>query len=322
MGVCLRLQQHHQLQVKLTKPAKPNKFKEGVILRNKQFKKAMALVLCFCIFFPSASFALDSSFKEKEGFAKTEYYMLVEMENMQREELLTAGYDAYTTEAIISVESNLLELSELGTLQLRQKGFTTEQIAILKEYDGGPLSENPQLRAVLSATLSVTAINGVKSPNNITVNFNWAWSERPSILMTDIVAVGWYAVNASQYKIEPEIDTDTSYHMVTYECELGQYPTTRISQPIAVVGTFLGISSKFAMRESTYARIAMSGKFCVGVTSAQAIKTIDFFFSYGHATLSTNPSVSLSTSGSIISFSYNPIFIVSEAIKKLHTVRF
>lgn len=82
------------------------------------------------------------------SFVKSEYDMYVELQNTPVEALLDSGYSQNTIDEIknTSIEEALYERAQLTEDELRNMGYSPEKIKRLKEYDGSPLSENPQLR--------------------------------------------------------------------------------------------------------------------------------------------------------------------------------
>lgn len=76
---------------------------------------------------------------------------------------------------------------------IKYYGYSKEQVDILKNYDGSPIENNPQLAAA-SATLSASMSSGTCTTSKLTAYIIWRWSNAPLLSgpgITDRVAVRW-----------------------------------------------------------------------------------------------------------------------------------
>ena len=176
-------------------------------------------------------------------------------------------------------------------------GYTIEQIALLKTYDGSPLEDNPQMRGTF-ASLNGTLFVMTPTSTKMGVRLEWEWTNEPVLsgtAISDIVTCGFSAV-----------DTNSSVIVVTAKnlsCSVNYYAgdtklATR-SQTITQVDPHGHVESTFAMGQIINGEQgwAKSGYFIVYAAEEVTVNrlySVNFKFGYGHQILTSAPSISVS----------------------------
>lgn len=224
-------------------------------------------------------------------------------------------------------EKYYLERANLSETELQGMGYTTEQIKILKAYDGTPLEDNPQLQdasPTLTASLSRQAI----TTNYIKVKYTWSWNACPIATFTDIVGFSWAAVNPQNGGVSLAFASKDGSMEVTY-----QYTASSITAKESVTmsaGTGSGATAynsaqgRFSVVKYNTAggiqSYAKSGTATVTLrlpnASANNLYEANVAAKYGHTTVALTPSVtiagSLDIAGLLSMFSFSPTVGVSE----------
>lgn len=250
------------------------------------------------------------------------YYNEIEevlrMRDATPEELKKLNISEQTAEEIanIDIEDAYYERAQLPEEQLRAYGYTDEQIAILKAYDGSAITaDSPVVAAAASCTGTASKVSA--STSKIAYKYTWTWSSAPVFMRTDKVATNWAAYNSSSSPIDVSNSQSTSVKY--YWLSTGGYNITKtISTPTS--SSFKGCSADITMQyakerngnaDSIWAK---SGSTTVTLTkSGSNISYIKFAASYGHAKIKL-ASISVSASG--LSISFGP----SINVQKLATV--
>lgn len=93
-----------------------------------------------------------------------------------------------------TIEELYLERAALSEEELvAQYNYSEEQIAILKAYDGSPIEENPQLRAV-SASMSGRVTTSTAYSYLVAATLSWSWNQKPfttSVNQQDSIKAVW-----------------------------------------------------------------------------------------------------------------------------------
>lgn len=131
-----------------------------------------------------------------------------------------------------SVEEILLERAQLPTDVLTTKyGYSNEDIAILKSYDGSPIEDNPQLRGIF-ADLHGYLYRMDYNDHGVTVRFSWNWEGMPVTTQTDVVTCAWVGVNSKN-----------GPHALRFVDEESSFNVDYYTFPIAITG-----ATEFATR--------------------------------------------------------------------------
>lgn len=261
---------------------------------KKWFKKAIAIVLTTTIAMTATmpAFAADST--NISSYTMSEYDMYLDMKSQTP---ITAQVDNETsvTAAFVQnggIEQLLLERAQLSENELKETyGYTNEQIEILKDYDGSPLEQNPQLRAVL-AEVSLSIAKGSVSTSRFTAYISWNWSACPLVILgvEDGLGVALEPLNDDQL-LHLRFNQNASYCDVTY-CRISGsvYQTNRYSlQTDPSAGIYNNAYSQFdsfrMVENNQITTYAKKGTMClVTDSSSDRIDEIGYIFRYGHGT--------------------------------------
>ena len=296
---------------------------------KKGISVVLAFVCCLLLILPTAAYAVDAeepiTFMLEENvdttedgisigtFVTNEYDMYLEMQNTPTALLLENGYEPeeITELKSTSVEEILYERGQMSEKALIGMGYSQETIKLLKEYDGSPIEDNPQLYA-LFADLTGT-LNAVRyGTNKMAVQFDWEWSRSPMLagtLITDIVSCGFAATNEDGVFCSVTYDRDTSKCRVYYYVGDGDSASLVNSKTIDISAKNIhqNVEAKIPMSQ-TFSDSAMgwakSGYLTVGIKEEKTLNRLysgTFAFGYGHKTGTATPSISVSVGSGGIS---------------------
>ena len=132
-----------------------------------------------------------ASEKKEYEIETNEYDILVEVKNSP---MKTKKLEKKLNSTI---EETILERANLPEETLYKLGYTDHQIKILKEYDGSPIEDNPQLRSAAGAIGSDFHLVK-RSSKGMTVLLNWRWKTLPFTPgLSDNFGCGWYNISSS-----------------------------------------------------------------------------------------------------------------------------
>ena len=203
---------------------------------------------------------------------------------------------------------HITSLQDLPIEVLARHGYTTKQIAAIKNFNG---SEAQMVLAAASLDIYATPISFTYTPGGRTTGrlaYGWNWTGIPAIKMCDMVAASWNSwILTSQGSSVGyfSVNTGTPY---TSESATFVYPTNN---------TWNGAGHKFNMTKSDNYYYAKSGSGHFNVES-DGLYQKDFYYyiEFGHATLSYNIGFSVSVPGGgagSVSFSVVTAYADSDA---------
>ncbi len=207
--------------------------------------------------------------------------------------------------AELDIEGAYYERAQLPESQLRAYGYTYEQIAILKAYDGSTItSDTPVVAASASCTGSASKVSA--STSKIAFKYTWTWSSAPLFMRTDKVAVKWKAYNANSVAIDVNCSKSTTvnYYWLSsgnYNCD--KNPTTSLINMNE--GCSADVVMQYAKENNGNADSIWAKKGTTTVTltkSSTNISYIKFSGSYGHAYVGFEGGISVGGEGISISF--------------------
>ena len=241
------------------------------------------------------------------SFVKSEYDMYMELQNAPVEALLDSGYSQNTINEIksTSIEEALYERAQLPEDELRNMGYSQEKIKLLKEYDGSPLSENPQMREVFP-NLTGSFYVAYSEKTFMEVSFMWYWDGKPFLsgsVFTDIVACGF--AGTSDFNNLPcrvTLDTNNSFCLISYYSDSGTFRGNVVGE-ISVQNPHQHIEVKFPMSKvfnKVDAGWAQKGTLRVRIKEENSVGKLyscTFAFGCGHTGVGVvvAPSISVST---------------------------
>lgn len=265
---------------------------------------------------------------KSNSFSINEYDIITDLQNASDDELIEDGYTKDEIEIIkdFSYEELLYERAQLSEEILREMKYTDEQIKLLRSYDGSNLEDNPQLAASISATCSGWISVDSASTSSITFYADWEWDIQPLLSgykVQDIAAIRWKGTNSAGSPMNVAISKSNSTGKVTYyEPGVGG---SILNKTITVDDNYGKAYCKFPLAQSSSYpyRFAESGylKIKVDKVGSDPINEISICFSYGHSTVTINPSVSFPASFSInFASTMNKMFSVTNRIKSNGTL--
>ena len=210
--------------------------------------------------------------------------------------------------AELDIESAYYERAQLPESQLRAYGYTDEQIAVLKAYDGSKItSDSPVVAAAASCTGSASKVSA--STSKIAFKYTWTWSSAPVFMRTDKAAVKWKAYNANSVAMDVNCNMSTTVNY--YWLSSGNYNSDKkLSTSLINMneGCSTDVTMQYAKENNGNADSiwAKKGTTTVTLTKSSAnISYIKFSGSYAHARITINGGISVSGDG--ISISFQPI---------------
>lgn len=261
---------------------------------KKWLKKTIAIVLTATLAMTATmpAFAADST--NITSYTMSEYDMYLDMKS-QTPIAAQVDDEISTTAAFVQnggIEQLLIERAQLSENELKETyGYTDEQIEILKDYDGSPLEQNPQLRAIL-AEVSLSINRGSVSTSRFTAYISWNWSACPLVVLgvKDGLGVALEPLNGDQL-LHLRFNQNASYCDVTY-CRISgsAYETERYSlQTDPSAGIYNNAYAQFnscqMVENNQITTYAKRGTMClVTDSSSDRIDEIGYIFRYGHGT--------------------------------------
>lgn len=211
-----------------------------------------------------------------------------------------------------SIETAVLERAQLPVETLLAYGYSNDEIAILKAYDGSPIEDNPQLRGTF-ANLNGFIYRMDYNDYGSTVRFSWVWDSAPVLhgsAITDVVTCAWVGVNSTNGPHALRIQSAESICEVDYyQGETFMFRET-VDIDDADVNTYVNASFNVGSDNvSALSAWAKKGYMDVSVSEAVSVGDLEystFVFAYGHQTLTASAGFSVSASG--ISISISPKF--------------
>ena len=149
-----------------------------------------------------------------------EYDYIVGIREAAKNAKSIAGISTEEVEYITSdaIEKELLYRASLSDKTLKEQYcYTDDVIEALREYDGERLESNAELRA-LTATLSASLGELVRSETRMGIIYTWMWDYKPLVRFTDYAAMSWDGTYENGGTNNMLFDQYTSFATVNYYC--------------------------------------------------------------------------------------------------------
>lgn len=115
-----------------------------------------------------------------------------------------------------AIEAELLYRASLPTEILKENyGYSDEAVAVLRNYDGSKIEDNPQLRAA-SATMRATLGILEQTKTKMGIIYTWSWDTYPLIQATDIAAMSWEGTYENGLSNNMKLDVTSTFVFVNY----------------------------------------------------------------------------------------------------------
>lgn len=166
---------------------------------------SLLLVLALVVGICPAAFAGEGDTAEKavaEEVTYSEFELYQDVLSRSDAELMESGYTESEIDEIrnFSFEDAFLERAKLSQEELEGLGYTDEQIRILKEYNGEPITATSEiLRAAAQCTGKMTLMSA--STSTIYYGYSWTWSTMPSFDLGDKAVLAWVAVDTQGHRV-------------------------------------------------------------------------------------------------------------------------
>lgn len=224
---------------------------------------------------------------------------------MSDEELINSGMTAEEIDELRSFDFNqvLYERSRMSTEDLKWMGYTDEQILSLREMYGTIsksalqsdfTAEEMSTRGIF-ADLTLTTSIGKYSDSEISVEFDWSWSNLPAWYGgKDVVGFAWEGTDDNGNPLNVAIDTGSSYHNLNETNNVTGNKTH--SGTYDVERTYGAAKSEFQLGYRVEDMIGWyqsgDGEIFVEKTGSNDINEISMNVTYGHTIVIFGPSIS------------------------------
>lgn len=123
------------------------------------------------------------------------YFDLIESSDS---ELLKQGFTTNQIDELkaVNFEEGFLEQAKLPEETLLNYGYTEEQVELIKDYDGSPITRGSNMLKA-SATLTKSVILSSYSSDSYRFRYEWEWNGKPVSNGKDIVAMRWSTFNSN-----------------------------------------------------------------------------------------------------------------------------
>lgn len=168
--------------------------------------------------FTGADKALDQSVSILVPDKTNEYDYIVGIREAAKNSKNIVGISTEEVEYITSnaIEKELLYRASLSDKTLKEQYcYTDDVIKALREYDGERLESNAELRA-LTATLSASLGELVRSETRMGIIYTWMWDYKPLVRFTDYAAMSWDGTYENGGTNNMLFDQYTSFATVNY----------------------------------------------------------------------------------------------------------
>lgn len=139
-------------------------------------------------------------------FEMSEYEIYNNFANQSDEQLKKSGCSAEQIQQLKenSFESALLERASLPVEKLESMGYSSEEIALLKAYDGHKIVANdPLLVTIANCTGGCYAEN--MTTTTVDYTMNWTWDRMPLVLFDDYIAIAFQGYDSADREIRLKV---------------------------------------------------------------------------------------------------------------------
>lgn len=266
----------------------------------------LSLVMCLSLCLPVAAVTNEGDNSVSQSYTASEYDILISLKEEKealRDMPATLAVDEERAEYLEELQSfnpeeAIMEVASQPYDVLRRQGYSAEQIAILKAYDGGPIENNPQLSRALGE-LWATILRQSYSNHGAEARFSWKWTTKPIItgVFDDIVSCAWRGVNQDNEEVVMSFVSSSSECEVEYVTDMGA-TVDYVEYEINDKDPNRNAEVKFALSHNN--GYAKEGYFDVCIEEeviVNELATATFIFAYGHTNFTISPSISVSGSG-------------------------
>lgn len=226
-----------------------------------------------------------------------------------------------TTEQInefksINFEEGFLEQSKLPEEVLLNFGYTEEQVKLIKNYDGSPITrDSAMVRA--SASISAGVTLNTSSTSRYKFTYSWVWSGKPISNGTDICAMRWAAYSSSGGPLGASIGTTDSN--VEYYDFYGNFYHSK-SPSITEEDDSIYITFPMEKKNSTGDEYVWAKEGYIKATinklGTSGMNFVRIRGAYGRSTSKVTPTLNVSSKG--VSFSFSPASKITDYVDQAY----
>lgn len=224
----------------------------------------------------------------------SEYDVLLNYKSQSEDILKKEGYSIKDIKNIKSgeIERELMARAQMEDEELYAMGYTEAGISILRDYDGSPIEENPQLRDA-AATLNGSISKIASGSSTASAMFSFSWSQCPLVILAqvnDYITCGWVGTNVNNLGCTMHV-SNTSCTVRYSDGDLRTF-TVNVKDSLKWVQAPVLQASK----SSDTGNYIKSGNLCVYVKEQVTVNKLaatEFCFHYGHSTVVLNGGVSI-----------------------------
>ena len=269
------------------------------------------LVIALMLGMTTATFANVIPSSKQSCYTISEFDMLETLAKESKSELKQDGYSQEEIAEIKEYETlyqkHIEELGNLSDERLRNWGYSEEELSIIRNFQG----TTEEMRALSAkVTINITDENfkfqSKETYTTGTLNYSWNWTKKPMSQATDLIAFAWndWAVKASSSYVK-------YYDMTTGVLTKGE-PAQKI-QPTSVVSGVGGNGYKFPLVQGNLFAKEGNGYFKLQ-SDVHIAKDCYYGMAYGHTTLALSVGYSIGKSG------LDPTFAFKSGIENMASI--
>ena len=267
----------------------------------------ITLLLTFFTNYSLQTYALENKAENPVIMHTSEYDMYVKMKQEKSASTLSNA-NAF------SIEKDLLKAKELSDRELKEiYGYDDKQISILRNYDGTAIEDSPELRALLSATLSAYITNNGTTSSYSNISYTWTWSDRPFYILTDMIGLvvnasnsqpnGGAPINVEYTSCSATIKYYTSGNI--YMTQENRTANTHYKGNTNVSALSFPMQKSYNSSTSVYAKTGTVTANFKPVVAGVSFGDVKVYGEYGHTVMNISPGFSVSVDGPSLSIEFD-----------------
>lgn len=280
------------------------------MFRKRVLTIIFPMLLIIMLFTNDVAFANQNSKPIIKGTGKetvvNEYLAIKGLQQKNYNDLQKKGFSKNDIDYLKQFDYSdvLRERSKLSDVQLRNLGYTVEQINMLRSFKGTE-KEIIKLASKLRLYAEVSEHRYIEDDDRTKfwVYFDWTWSTPPSIGNTDILGFAWTK--------KLTLNSPRTFHTVSYYSTSTGRRSFSTDCPIKTVEIGRKAESKFDVMTKYSDGWAKTGWGQIDVDDYGKHQKLAMLIKYGHTTMRVEPLVSLG-SGKDLNLTFTPSKYVKE----------
>lgn len=216
----------------------------------------------------------------------------------------------------INFEEGFLEQSKLPEEVLLNFGYTEEQVKLIKNYDGSPITRDSAM-VKASATIGAGVTLNTSSTSRYKFTYSWVWTGKPISNGTDICAMRWSAYSSSGSPLGASIGTtDSSVEYYDFYGDLYEYETPSITEDDDSIYITFPLEKKDSNGDEYVWAKEGYLKATINKLGTSGMDFVRIRGAYGRSTSKVTPGISLSSSG--VGFSFSPYSKITDYVDQAY----